>query len=86
MGAAYWRSLFFVPPATSPPDSPLRFCGYTFIYPRHREELHPTATLIRNYALCNSVAIYLCLGSTLIRTIALRNEVYSAVDAHVGAW
>ena len=40
--------------------------GYTFIYPRHREELYPTATLIRN--------------------IALRNEVYSAVDAHVGTW
>ena len=27
---------------------------------RHREELHLPTLLIRNHALCNSVAIYLC--------------------------
>ena len=38
---------------------------------RHREELHLMATLIRNHALCNSVAIYLCLYTSLIPTLAI---------------
>ena len=36
------------------------------ILTRHREELHLTASLIRNHAPCNSVAIYICLYTLLI--------------------
>ena len=42
--------------------------GEQNILTRHREELHLTASLIRNHAPCNSVAIYLCLYTSLIPT------------------
>ena len=69
------RTVLFVAALAVPS---LRSCGYTFVYPRHREELHLCTAMIRSHGLCNSVAIYLCLSSSMIRAayiIALRNEV-----------
>ena len=65
------------------------------ILTRHREELHPMTALIPNLALCNSVAIYLCLYTLLIppllhrapqRSITASQRSKTAEDPHVGAW
>ena len=78
MGAAYWRSLFFVPPATSPPDSPLPLLRVYFYIPVSSRRIASdgyTDTQPRSMQFCGDLLLFSFIADTHVYNIALRNEV-----------